>query len=68
MKNNINLKYRVLAETLVPPPSIFTIEDIETKKIFDLTASQIFKENYIFNFSTQDIIAITYCYAQEQLL
>lgn len=66
MKENVNVKFRVLAETLFPVPSVFTVEDIATNEIFNLTAMQIFKKNYIFNFSAQDIITITYCYAQEQ--
>lgn len=63
---NIDVKFRIVAETLVPAPSKFTIEELTTNKKFYLTAIQIFKLNYICNFSAQDIITTTYCYAEEQ--
>lgn len=68
IKKSQTIEYRVMAENLMQQPSVFTIEKISTGEKFDLTASEIFRLNYIYAFSIADIINITYCYAEQSLL
>lgn len=58
--------FRIISEMLICDPSIYTIEKIATKERFNLTAAEIFKQDYIYFFAPGEIVSITYCYAEYQ--
>lgn len=66
--NNKQYNFKIIAETLYPSPSIFTIEELSSRERFNLTAAEIFKHGYICDFTCAEIISIAYCYAQEEIL
>lgn len=59
---------KVIAETLYPYPVTFSVLNVADNQQFKLTADEIIRLGYIYNFSPKDVFSIAYCYAEQQFI